>query len=240
MKIRLLTSCVALSLAMVAMAPAPAGAEEHQFHYLSASSVNPVNLLPDPAREGSAAETAEIGDLHALIAASSPERIAQAKWDDQHENPSLYDAALGLKLESFPKTWALLKAVQNEGDAAASIAKVYFHRTRPWAVDPTLPRCDGTSTASPATSYPSGHSTLSYSTGFVLARLLPGRAQVVLDRAADYAESRRVCGVHYPSDTEASHVLGTYVAGQLMANPTFAAQFDAARAELKAAHVTGA
>jgi acid phosphatase (class A) len=228
--------CVSLSV----VAFAPASAEEHHLHYLPAGEIQPSLLLPDPVAEGSPAEKAEIGDLHALIAASSPERIAQAKWDDQHEDPSLYDAMLGLKLETLPTTWALLKAVQNEGDAAADVTKIFFHRKRPWAVDPSMPRCDGTSTASPYRSYPSGHSTLGYTTGFILARLLPGRAQLILDRSADYAQSRRICGVHYPSDTEASHVLGTYVATRLMANPSFLKQFEAARAELKAAHVAGA
>lgn len=239
MKLRQFASCATLALAVALTGMAPASAEEHHFHYLPASSINPIDVLPDPVPEGSSAEKAEIGDLHALIASSTPERIEQAKWDDQHEDPALYDAVLGLKLESFPKTWALLKAVQNEGDAAADVTKVYFHRKRPWAVDPTMPRCDGTATDSPYRSYPSGHSTLGYSTGFVLARLLPGRAQLVMDRSADFAESRRVCGVHYPSDTEASHVLGTYVASRLMADPVFMKQFEAARAELKAAHVAG-
>jgi acid phosphatase (class A) len=124
--------------------------------------------------------------------------------------------------------------------AAASLGKAYFHRTRPYSIDPTLPNCAKTTAGKPATSYPSGHAILGYSTGFVLARLLKGRSSEIFDRAADYAMSRELCGVHFASDLDASHALGTLVASALLANPAFRAKFEAAHAELLAAHVAGA
>jgi acid phosphatase (class A) len=57
-------------------------------------------------------------------------------------------------------------------------------------------------------------------------------------RAADYAYSREVCGDHYHSDVEASRVLGTAVGVLLVNNLALKSQFDAAKAELRAAHIT--
>lgn len=232
--LRLLAGAVS---AAVLIATPGVRAADHPLHFLQPGDVVPTRVLPPPPVKGSDIEKAELVDLHAIVASASPERLARAKWDDEHEDPALFDAALGVKLESLPKTWALLKSVQNEGDAAADVSKVYFSRSRPWAVDPTLANCDAGKNANPLRSYPSGHSTLGYSVGFVLAQLLPDKATTILTRAADFAMSRKVCGVHFPSDTEASHVLGTIVAVKLLANPTFAAKLPAVRAELRAAHL---
>jgi acid phosphatase (class A) len=98
--------------------------------------------------------------------------------------------------------------------------------------------CDYKPNAAPLTSYPSGHATLGYSTGFILAALMPEKAQAILTRAKEYAWSRVVCGAHYESDIEASHVLGTELAMMMLENPAFHAQFEAAREELRAGGLT--
>jgi acid phosphatase (class A) len=103
-------------------------------------------------------------------------------------------------------------------------------------VDTTIPNCDPDD--KPQTSYPSGHAIVGYSQALVLASLMPEKAQALQARAVDYAFSREVCGAHYHSDTEASHVLGTLVASDLLSSPALKAKVDAARAELRAAHFT--
>ena len=42
---------------------------------------------------------------------SSLPRLAQAAWDEQHEDPSIFNDALGRDLTKLPQTWALLKAL---------------------------------------------------------------------------------------------------------------------------------
>lgn len=68
---------------------------------------------------------------------------------------------------------------------------------------------------------------------------MPEKAQAVLARAHEHAYSRIVCGAHYPSDIEASHAHGTEVAMMMLEKPGFHAQFEAARAALRAAGLTG-
>jgi len=138
----------------------------------------------------------------------------------------------------LPLTAKLMSEVDNDQAVTANIAKRFFLRNRPWAIDPSLVACDYKPNAAPLTSYPSGHATLSYSTGYILAALMPEKAQAILSRAHEYAYSCVVCGAHYPSDIEASHALGIEVAMMMLENPTFHAQFEGARDELRAAGLT--
>lgn len=59
----------------------------------------------------------------------------------------------------------------------------------------------------------------------------------MLARAADYAESRLVCGVHYRGDVDASQVLASVLVAKLMSKPAFVAEVEAAGAELAAVHL---
>jgi acid phosphatase (class A) len=90
----------------------------------------------------------------------------------------------------------------------------------------------------PLRSYPSGHATLGYSVGVVLAALIPEKSQAILLRAADYAYSREVCGDHYHTDVEASRAFGTTLGALLLNNAALRPQIVAAKAELRAAHIT--
>jgi len=202
------------------------------FRLLRAEDFPPDGMVPAPPERGSEAEKLELAYLHALIASTSPDRLEQARRDDEHEDPTIFNEAMGVDLQTLPATWALLSAVQNDADLAANIAKEHFGRIRPWGVDPTMPSCDAGKGKKPTRSYPSGHATLGYSVGLLLATLAPTRAKAVMERAKDYALSREICGVHFPSDAEASHVIATLAVGRILADPAAAARIAAARAEL--------
>jgi len=126
----------------------------------------------------------------------------------------------------------LLRETGQESNTGA--AKRYFHRLRPWQADPSIKTCVSHLLREGNDAYPSGHTTYGYALGVVLAALLPAKAPVILARAADFARNRMVCGFHYRSDTVAGQAYGTAVAVQLMDNPAFKADFDAAAAELAA------
>lgn len=221
--------------AAAATAPAlPMPAEKPELHYLSAADLLPQRVLPLPPARGSDQEAEELATLHSMIAHASPERLARATWDGDHEDPSIFNEALGRDLTKLPATWSLLITVQDEAEAAIGIAKDAFGRVRPYGVDQTLPTCIKADPAKALRSYPSGHAGLGYSVGWVLVRLAPEMAPAILTRAQDYALSRQLCGQHFPADTEASHVLGTIVAERLLADPRLADRIAAARAELAA------
>jgi acid phosphatase (class A) len=208
---------------------------------LNEADLRPYMLLPMPPARGSAEEAIELAEVHRIVAAATPARMLQARWDDSHEDPSIFDAQIGggFQVKSFPATWELLKMVQNEGDVAAGFGKKYFNRIRPWGIDKTLAYCDSDKpNAKPLNSYPSGHSTLAFSVGIVMSNLMPEKATVIMARANDYAFSREVCGVHFPADTDASRILGAVVASRMLTAPAMQEKIAAARAELRAAKMT--
>lgn len=247
MSARLATAIAAVSVLLTASAsaaeppaPVPASKPVKTLKVLTPEQVDPARILPAPAPDGSDAQKADLAEVQRLYRTRTPERLAQAQWDDIHEDPMIFAGVMGpsFDLAKLPRTAELLALVQNEGSVSANMAKRHFLRNRPWAVDPTLKACDYKPNANPKTSYPSGHATLSYSVGWVLANLVPEKADVILARAAEYAYSREICAAHYASDTEASHVLGTVVAMQLLASPKIAPMVEAARTELQQAHLT--
>ncbi len=227
----LLASLLALTLVTPALAqeaPAPS--------ILSPADADAARLLPPPPAEGSAAQKAELAELHRIQDARTPAQLAQAKWDNDHEDPSAFTPTLGPKFDmaNLPATAKLLKIVDHEQSVAKKRAKVTFARNRPWVIDPTLVGCDHADDK-PRSSYPSGHTTMGYAMAVVLADLMPDKAQAVLARAQDYAEDRLVCGVHFRSDIIAGQALGTAVGVQLLHAPALQDDIEAARKELAAA-----
>jgi acid phosphatase (class A) len=235
-----LVASIATASAQTPAAQPASPRPQKTLHVVTQDQVDPSRLLPPPSKDGSDLQKAELAEVQRAYHGRTPERRAQAEWDDKHETVELFFKTLGpeFDLKKLPATAKVMATVENEQSVTANIAKRYFLRNRPWAIDPTLVACDYKPNAAPLTSYPSGHATLSYSEGFILAALMPEKAQPILDRAQEYAYSRVVCGAHYPSDIEASHVLATELAMMMMKDPKFAADFDAARSELKAAGLT--
>ena len=225
MKIR--TACLSL---LLAFAPLSAGAKP-------VVDIDVTELLPPPPADGSPAQKAELAEVEQAVATRTPDALQQATADDRLENPAIYRGVIGggFDLDKLPATAGMFADVMSAQRTAANDAKKFFLRNRPWIADPSLatcgPRGDGRS------SYPSGHATMGYATGVVLAELIPEKAQAILARASAYAENRIVCGMHYRRDIVAGEVIGTTVAATLMHNADFKAEFDAAKQELNAAHL---
>jgi acid phosphatase (class A) len=221
----------ALALGLVLLFPVAANAG-----LLSPSEVDASRLLPPPPAPGSVQEKDEIAELKVIAARSTPEQRAAATHDSKDETPDIFNTALGFDATAKPQTFKLLTMVMEEEDGDSKAAKAFFHRLRPYSVDPSLRTCEPTKPGKAANSYPSGHTSLGFSMGVVLASLVPEKSQAILARASEYAEHRLVCGVHYRSDTVAGQQFGTVLALRLMQNPVFQAQMALAREELRAGH----
>jgi len=199
---------------------------------LSPSEMDASRFLPPPPAQGSVDEKAEFLELKAIAARSTPQEFATAAHDAKDESPDIFNAAIGFDLATKPQTFKLLAMVVEEEEVDTKPAKAYFHRPRPYSVDASIRTCEPVKPGKAPTSYPSGHSSLAFSMGVVLASLMPEKSQAILARASDYAEHRLVCGVHYRSDIVAGQQFGTILALRLMQNSAFQAQMALARAEL--------
>ena len=225
----------------------PKPALPKNFRFLKPSDVNPAQLLPPPSADGSAVQQREMAEVKRIIQTRTKERYEQAHWDASHEDPTPWQAAIGpeFDLKKLPATAKLLADVLNDQTVATSEAKDYFKRKFPvaaampgdtyaqWSCDDV----DRKPETRPLRSYPSGHATMGYTFGVVLAALIPNKAQAILTRSNDYAYSREVCGDHYHSDVQAGQVLGTTLGTLLLHNEALKLELEAARQELQHAQI---
>jgi len=231
-KIPLVCSFATVLLCLVGAGPLSA----REPIFLTAHQFDLQNVLPPPPAELSAQEAEELAELHRIEATRTPEQEERAKLDDAEETVFIFRTALGKDFspDRLPVVAAFFDRVKNDASVFAKAGKVAWHRRRPVAVDPTLhPIGRGTSE-----SYPSGHATLGWLDGIVLAAMIPEKREAILARAADYARNRLVCGVHFRSDIEAAQVAGTLASQLLMPNVQFQREFKAAQLELSQAHLT--
>ncbi len=209
--------------------------------YFDASALH-AQLLPPPPAEGSPTDRDDVTAVLArqqVDAARRQAADADAQW--------LYDRfapVLGLETlrrDRFPALVLLLNRSVKQAGGPAFAAKPIHQRLRPYQRlalqqvcgmnGPSQPDPD----ASRRTSYPSGHATYGWAAALVLARVAPEQAAALLQRAQDYADSRVICGMHFPSDVEAGRQLATAVVAQLDQHPEFQQDLQRARAELAAA-----
>lgn len=204
-------------------------------YYIDPMVMNLIALIPDPPAEGSPRQKEELAELHRVESARTPEQVAAAKADEANENLFLYESVLGDKFnaKALPVTADLGVHVKNEQSVAGAALKLIFRRVRPYNTDKSLhPACELTDAPN---TYPSGHALTGYLEGFTLAEIVPEKRAEILARADQYAHNRIICGVHYPSDVEASRKVAYVVFGYMLATPRFQRDLAAARSETRAA-----
>src|ERR1043166_2868034 len=108
---------------------------------LQPSEIDASRLLPPPPVAGSEEEKAEFAELHAIAARSTPQELAAATHDSEDETPDIFNTALGFDATKKPQTFKLLTMVMEEEDGDSKTAKAFFHRLRPYSVDPGIKTC---------------------------------------------------------------------------------------------------
>lgn len=222
-----------LRLAFIAALALAFPASAREVPYLTAQELDLVAILPPPVANGSAADAAEQAEVLATQQAASAERVAKAQRDGAETLPVLLDDALGkpIEMRALPALGRLFDRLGATEGAVIAPTKKAFDRRRPYlsngAIKPLVrPSVSG--------SYPSGHTTWSTVAAIVLGQMVPEKRDIIFARAADYALSRVVGGMHYLNDLEGGRRAGTAIVVAVMARPEYQADFAAARAELRA------
>ena len=205
--------------------------------YLAGREPDTVASLPPAPRPGDVRDVADMQIFRATRALAGTPRWAQAARDaDLSPAPLLtaFDCAVGVQLtpENAPALMALLARSRADVAAAYSQPKDLYRRPRPYrreAADICLPRSKA---LDESFDYPSGHSSIAWFTGMILAQLAPDRAGPILQRARSIGESRVVCGVHTLSAVTEGRTAAASVAAALESDPRFRADVEAARLEL--------
>jgi acid phosphatase (class A) len=197
-------------------------------------------LLPPPPAEGSKAWARDKAGEARALKLQGTARWVQAKVDADIFVPTaiaVMSCAAGRVLGPVetPKTNALLRKAGADLGLSSYPAKTIYKRPRPFIgngqpictpemID--VLRADG--------SYPSGHAAIGYGWGMILADVLPQRRIALFKRGAAFADSRRVCNVHFLSDIAAGETLAKAVVTKLRTNSAYQADVAAAKAELAA------
>jgi acid phosphatase (class A) len=141
--------------------------------------------------------------------------------------------------QNAPTLATLISRVTVDAGSAANRAKDIYKRTRPFLHNPGNICIDRDGGIANSFDYPSGHSSLGWAIGLVLAQIAPDRATNILARARGYGESRVVCGVHNWSAVEAGRTNASGVYAALQGNAEFRADLEKARGEVEAAARSG-
>lgn len=241
---------LALALALIAVSARaqqleltrePAG--EHIDGYLKGDEVNYRDILGPPPPQGSLGDQIDIAEVQSLQTIAVPERFKVAEQDQLYLFPRFAEA-LGAPLDSarMPRTIALLKRALTDAVRVSGAGKTAFARIRPFQRLQLQRACGFAAPPAPKdndprdrTAYPSGHTTVGWTTALVLTEIAPGRGPAILARAQDYGLSRVICGAHWPSDVEAGRAVATAVVQRLNTVAAFREDVERARTEYAAA-----
>ena len=226
-KLAFLLAALVLAASVTAQAKGPAP-------FADASEVNLLLLLPPPPAVDSAIAKAELDELVALQNSRTPARSDLAVADDT-ESVWRFAGAVGnpnFTKEKLPLVTAFFDRIAATKKAVVDPAKKVWNRPRPYLADsritPLLPK-------DLSGAYPSGHTTVGTLMGILLSNMLPELRGPLMDRAAEFAYSRMVAGMHYASDIDGGKRAGTAIAAVLQNKPEFQKEFAAAKTELRAA-----
>jgi acid phosphatase (class A) len=225
-------------VAIAALSSVSAGAQAPKPHapiFISPEQLDVASILPNPPGDNSREAVAELAEVHRLQDSRQAAQIAHAKADDVEEDIFIFKDVIGenFSAENLPLTALLSAHVHNDEGVIVGPAKKYFHRLRPFNFEASIKPVCKTNNNIDDYSYPSGHSTTGYLEALVLIMMVPEKRDAILTRANDYAHSRVVCGVHYPTDVEASKWVAYAMIGIMMNNAQFKKELQAARAETR-------
>jgi len=221
----------------LAAQPQASRASAHEGGYLTGHEVDFRTVLGPPPQADSRADRAD-EEMVSAYQDVDEARWQMAKLDEQQLYPR-FVAAFGRPIDqaSSPALVALLDRALRDVDVTAAAAKDHFQRPRPFQRMHLQRVCDKNDAPEPeehpmhGASYPSGHSTHGWTVAMILARVAPERANALMMRAEDYEESRLVCGMHFPTDVEAGHVVAAAVVARLDGSKAFQADVVRARRE---------
>jgi acid phosphatase (class A) len=173
-----------------------------------------------PPAPGSREEASDMAILLWLQRFRTPEMVA-ATWLLLDRNLSTFSGAVGAELgTATPALKAGLESFMAPVSTAYRVIKQQRARVRPYLAHPELRPCLPPEATG---SFPSGHAVWFRTTAELLADLMPERRDR-LERLGRQGGANRVyCGVHYPSDVEASQRLGAEAARQIIASPQWRA-----------------
>ena len=213
--------------------------EQEDILYIDGGTFNLDSTIPPPPISSSFEYKLELETMKNRIAKLTDAQKELAVKDALNESAGFFSDALpGFDVSKLPKTKLLFDKVKYNAGYEAKAFKNYFKTKRPYQADLDIHACVAPKPSNLDRSYPSGHTTMGYAMGVVLANLIPEKAKEIMERSRLYGENRINCGAHFPSDVSGGQVLGTLVAKELLKNNEFQLLMKASKEEIISAGLT--
>jgi membrane-associated phospholipid phosphatase len=135
-------------------------------------------------------------------------------------NKKIFEYNLHTNAPAAARVYALKSIAFHDALICCWEAKYYYWGIRPYQYDSSFVPVIQTP---PFPGYPSGHATTSNAVATVLARLFPGEAESLYNKARECAESRFEGGIHFRTDNEVGLLMGRKI-GEYIINKTLDAQ----------------
>ncbi|WP_244448505.1 phosphatase PAP2 family protein [Bosea sp. LC85] len=210
--------------------------------YLERSELpNSLALLGPPPEADSAALARDEEARKATFPLRSTERWTLARTDADLAFPQAADTfscAMGVRIDSqqTPRLYAMMQKMLSDLGLSTYGVKNKYNRVRPFVVhNEATCRADQEAILRSDGSYPSGHTAAGWGWALVFAQINPERADALLKRGIEFGQSRVICDAHWQSDVDAGRIMGAATVARLQTDPTFLADLEAAKAEVKAA-----
>lgn len=234
----------ATPVAMAGAAPAAPAVGRPAGFLTAATLPNAIATIPPSPKEGDARNSLDWDIFVKTRALEGTDRWALAKNDDSYKPADIlkdFSCSVGVQLtpENSPTLMTIIGRSTIDAGMAAEAAKQLYKRTRPFVHNPGNICIDRDGGIAKSFDYPSGHASLGWTAGLVVAQLSPEQASQVLARGRAYGESRVVCGVHNMSAVEAGRTNAAGVFAALQGSDAYREALDKARAELAAARAAG-
>jgi acid phosphatase (class A) len=195
--------------------------------------INLLAILPPPPANDSAQTKAELGEVLTFQVTRTPEMVARAQADVV-EDVWRFANVMGPNFtkDKLPNFSAFFDRVVETEGAVVDPAKDVFNRPRPHQLSDLVKPAVKLSNSG---AWPSGHATVATLMGIVLSNMVPEKRAEIMARAWDFGNNRLIGGIHFRSDVEMGRITGAVIASTIMKHEDFKAEFEPAKAELRAA-----
>lgn len=148
----------------------------------------------------------------------------------------IFSPVIGIEIskKNTPKLWKLLEDATKTANFACDSAKDTYMRKRPYMVynEPTLVPGDEEDLRRNG-SYPSGHTTLGWTTALILCEICPEAQDTILKEGFEYGQSRVIAGFHWQSDVDAARVVASAAFARLHTSKAYLKQLKKAQKEFR-------
>ncbi len=194
-------------------------------------------VLPPAPKKDDARDQTDRAIFRSTRSMNGTPRWTLAQKDDGNSPAALlraFSCSVGAQLtpQNVPKLNSLINRTSVDSWLINDSVKSQFQRKRPFVGQEAALCIVPSKNFAQSYDYPSGHATVGWLTGLILADIAPDRAAEILLRARAYGDSRIVCGVHNASSVEAGRLLGAAIFVELDAQAAFRTDLAAAKVEL--------